>query len=118
MGAHAAVAAELGATQASLDSLLAGLDTAGIDEKMRPVFDFIKKLTLTPAAMTQADADRVYAAGWDERALHDAIEVCALFNFMNRYVEGHGLKAIPEGFAKEGKMLKGGYLPLLKALGL
>ena len=97
---------------------MAGLDTADVDEKMYPVFAFIKKLTLTPSEMSQSDADRVYAADWDERALHDAIEVCALFNFMNRYVEGHGLKAMPGGFAKEGKMLKGGYLPLLKALGL
>ena len=46
--------------------------------------------------MSQEDADQVYAAGWDERALHDAIEVCALFNFMNRFVEGHGLIAKPD----------------------
>ena len=97
---------------------MAGLDSADVDERMYPVFVFIKKLTLTPSEVTQEDADRVYAAGWDERALHDAIEVFALFNFMNRYVEGHGLKAMPGGFAKEGKMLKGGYLPLLKLSGL
>lgn len=101
-----------------MDSLVADLDTAKIDEKMRPVFAFIKKLTLTPSQMTQEDADQVYAAGWDERALHDAIEVCALFNFMNRYVEGHGLLAYPEQFLMEGKMLKGGYSPILKVLGL
>ena len=68
--------------------------------------------------MSQEDADQVYAAGWDERALHDAIEVCALFNFMNRFVEGHGLIAKPDQFKMEGKMLKGGYKPILKALGL
>jgi hypothetical protein len=35
----------------------------------------------------------VFAAGWDERALHDAVSVCALFNFMNRLVEGLGIQA-------------------------
>jgi hypothetical protein len=101
-----------------MDSLVVDLDTAVIDEKLRPIFAFVKKLTLTPAQMTQEDADAVFAAGWDERALHDAIEVCALFNFMNRYVEGHGLLAIPEQSLMEGKRLKGGYSPILKVLGL
>ncbi len=45
--------------------------------------------------MTRADADRVYAAGWDERALFDAISICGLFNLMNRIVEGSGIKANP-----------------------
>jgi len=43
--------------------------------------------------MTEADAAPVYAAGWDERALYDAIVVCALFNFMNRLVDGCGIVA-------------------------
>ena len=38
----------------------------------------------------QADADAVFAAGWDERALHDAIAVTARMGFMQRLVEGHG----------------------------
>ena len=104
--------------QETIDSLLAGLDTADISEKLRPVLAFIGKLTLTPSHMTREDADKVFAAGWEERALHDAIEVCALFNFMNRYVEGHGLAVVPGQFKQEGKTLRGGYLPILSALGL
>jgi alkylhydroperoxidase family enzyme len=118
VGAHAAVAVEFGTSKEVIDSLMAGLDSADINEKMRPVFEFIRKLTLTPAEMAQEDADRVFDAGWDERALHDAIEVCALFNFMNRYVEGHGLIPMPDKYQMEGKLLRGGYIPLLKVLGL
>ncbi len=51
---------------------------------------FVRKLTLSPSAMTQADADAVFEAGWDEKALHDAIAVCARMNFMCRLVEGYG----------------------------
>ena len=44
----------------------------------------------------RGDADAVFAAGWDERALHDAVSVCALFCFMNRFVEGMGLQGSPD----------------------
>src|SRR5215831_11365399 len=60
-------------------------------------------LTLTPTRMTQADADAVFAAGWDEKALHSAIAVCCLFNFMNRLVDGHGIEADRGGFAERGR---------------
>jgi hypothetical protein len=69
--------------------------------------------------MTQADADAVYAAGWNERALYDAVLVCCLFNFMNRVVEGLGLTPIPEQFDMEGKMItEGGYAAMLDAFGI
>ena len=100
-----------------MDAIRENISTSGLDENMQPLYAFIAKLTLHPAEMTQADADLVFAAGWDERALHDAIEVCALFNFMNRYAEGHGLIADPENFKQENSVLKGGYLPLIEALG-
>lgn len=29
--------------------------------------------------------------GWSERALYDAVQICALFNFMNRIIEGTGV---------------------------
>ena len=48
------------------------------------------KLTATPSEVTQADADAVFDAGWDEKAMHDAIAVTARMNFMCRLVQGHG----------------------------
>lgn len=41
--------------------------------------------------MTEEDAQEVFAAGWDERALHDAVSVCGVFNFLNRLVDGLGI---------------------------
>jgi hypothetical protein len=66
-----------------------------LNDKLKPVLAYVRKLTLTPTRMTADDAQAVYAAGWDEQALFDAISVCALFNFMNRIVEGSGLRANP-----------------------
>jgi alkylhydroperoxidase family enzyme len=31
------------------------------------------------------------AAGWDDRAIHDAVQVCAYFNYINRIAEGLGV---------------------------
>jgi len=48
----------------------------------------------------------VFAAGWDERALHDAILVCCRFNFMNRLTLGHGLDADPDLFEARARNME------------
>ena len=56
-----------------------------------PCFSFVHKLTLSPSRMTAADAEAVFAAGWNDRALHDAAAICGLFNLMSRLVDGLGI---------------------------
>jgi uncharacterized peroxidase-related enzyme len=102
-GGHRAAAELLGVPSQTIDGLIKDLATAPVEDRLRPIFAFVKKLTLTPTRMSQADADAVFAAGWDEAALHSAIAVCCLFNFMNRLVEGHGINADPESFAERGR---------------
>ncbi len=96
---HVRVAANLGAARDEIDACATALDTAPVSEKWRAILRFVKKLTLTPSAMANADAEAVLAEGWDERALHDAILVCCRFNFMNRLSLGHGLD--PEGVSPD-----------------
>ena len=70
----------------------------------------------------EGEWDAVFAAGWDEQALHDAIMVVCCFNFMSRLPEGHGVegpKSDRRGalFTERGRRLKEeGYLPLLSQL--
>jgi uncharacterized peroxidase-related enzyme len=64
-----------------------------IEVRMRPVLTFVRKLTLSPAKITALDVDAIFAAGWNERALHDAVAICALMNLMNRLVNGLGVEA-------------------------
>jgi hypothetical protein len=59
---------------------------------MRPVLSFVRKLTLSPSRVTSADAEAVFAGGWDDHALHDAAAICGLFNLMNRLVDGLGFE--------------------------
>ena len=118
-GAHTAAAKQFGVAEQLISDLLTNLTTAAIEPRMVPVLNYIRKLTLTPTRMTQADADAVYGAGWSERALYDAIQICCLYNFMNRFVEGIGLTPIPEQFDMEGRLIKeGSYKGMLDAFGI
>ncbi len=116
-GVHSETAKAFGLPEGALEALMADLETAPLEKKMLPLLAYAKKLTLEPARMTQADADRVFVAGWSERALHDAVLTICLFNFMNRLLEGHGCKGSEALFNARGPALKEeGYAPLLKLL--
>jgi alkylhydroperoxidase family enzyme len=43
-----------------------------------------------------AEADALRAVGLDEAAIHDAIQVIAYFNYINRVAEGVGTDPEPE----------------------
>lgn len=94
-GAHTLAAQAFGVDELVFEGLMEDLEHAAVADKLKPVLAYVRKLTLTPARITAEDAKSVYDAGWDERALFDAISVCALFNFMNRIVEGSGMRTNP-----------------------
>lgn len=104
-GVHTATAEAFGVPAGLLSALLTDLDSAPVDDGMRVVLAYVGKLTTTPSRVTAADADAVFAAGWDERALHDAVIVCALFNFMNRMVNGLGITADGDYFTQSANRL-------------
>jgi hypothetical protein len=59
----------------------------------------------------------VLAAGWDETALYHAVAVIALFNLMNRLVEGLGIE-LDTAYVKPAadRLADRGYLPLIEML--
>jgi uncharacterized peroxidase-related enzyme len=104
-GTHVAVAAACGVAPDLIKALLADIETAPVDARMKPILRYARKLTLSPARMTEADAAAVYDAGWNDDALHSTVLVAALFNFYNRMVDGVGL-ALADGYeAEAGKRL-------------
>ncbi len=116
-GIHTKTAEAFGIAPGLLEAALADLDTAPVDDKMRPLLRYVGKLTSTPSRMVPADAEAVFAAGWDDQALYDAILVCALFNFMNRVVDGIGIRADESYFSTSGNRLaETGYAGLTKFL--
>lgn len=116
-GVHAETARAFGIDAALIEQLVADVDSAPVDARMRPLLQYARKLTLQPARMTQRDADAVFEAGWGEMELHEAVLTVCLFNFMNRLLEGHGVKGDPSLYAARGQALRDeGYAPLLKTL--
>ena len=53
---------------------------------------FAEKLTRSPGAMTEADAQALRDAGFEDRAILDAVHVTAYFNAMNRIADGLGVE--------------------------
>jgi len=104
-GSHGEAAKAFGVPEKTIAMLTEDSDAAPVDEKLRPILKFVEKLTRTPARMTSADAEAVFAAGWDEEALFSAILVCCVFNFMNRLVEGCGLAASEAQAVSGGRFL-------------
>src|SRR5215831_9685098 len=74
---HRTLAAELGSDVTVLEAWVANVDGAPIPDRLKPIFRFVKKLTEQPARIIKSDADAVFAAGWNEKALEHAIAVCA-----------------------------------------
>lgn len=91
--AHSKVADAFGFPPEVVEALLADIDSAPVDEKLKPLLNFVRKLTLSPQKIGQEDVDKVVAAGWTEKALEDAIAVCGLFNLANRMTLGYGLNS-------------------------
>lgn len=115
--AHAEVAHAWGIEEGLIETLLGDFDSAPVEPRLKALLAFVRKLTLTPNEMTQADADSVFAAGCDEKALHDAIAITARMSFMQRLVQGHGFIPISKEVAKKHaqKRMELGYVNLYPA---
>jgi uncharacterized peroxidase-related enzyme len=105
---HSRVAVNLGIDEGVFDPLIENLASAPVRDQMKPLLGFIRTLTLTPARVTKEDVDAVFAAGWDEQSVHEAICVCARFSMMNRLTLGHGLVVDEERRAQDALNLNYG----------
>lgn len=90
-GSHAIYAEAFGIPEELLQALVDDFDTATVDDRLRPLLTYVRKLNTLPSKLVKADAEAVLSAGWSEEALVEAIEITALFNFMNRLIEGTGV---------------------------
>ena len=55
------------------------------------MLDFVSKLTKEPASMTEADVEALRSAGFSDSAVHDIVQVSALFAYYNRLADGLGI---------------------------
>lgn len=116
-GVHTATAERLGVEKGLIAQMVETDDLTGASERMRPVLSYARKLTRSARGVTQADAEAVFEAGWDQTALYHLVATTALFNYMNRLVEGLGVELDEAYVGPSSKRLaEGGYLPLLQLM--
>jgi uncharacterized peroxidase-related enzyme len=70
--------------------------TADLPAPVRALCDYAVKLTHTPTAVGGPGVEELRRHGWDDQAIHDAIQVIAYFNYINRVAEGVGVGPEPE----------------------
>ncbi len=96
-----------------MDAVLADYRTANISARDRAMFAFLERMNRESSTLTQRDVDDVKAAGWTDEELYDAITVCALFNFYNKWIDATGVADMPAAAydATGGRLATQGYAP-------
>ncbi|MCI0683630.1 MAG: hypothetical protein L0Y71_16110 [Gemmataceae bacterium] len=88
--------------------MLADWRTAPISDKDKALFTFIDKVNRASNQIAQDDIDTLRRHGWTEEAIYDAVTVCALFNFYNRWVDATGVPDMPAAaYELSGQRLAG-----------
>ncbi len=93
--------------------MLRDFRTAPVGDREKALFGFLEKVNRESCRLRKEDVEEVKAAGWSEEALYDAITVCALFNFYNRWVDATGVSDMSAAdYAASGVRLGTlGYVP-------
>ena len=60
------------------------------------MLDFAVRLTRDMASVREADVQGLREVGFDDTAIHDIVQVTALFNYYNRLAEGLGIDPEPD----------------------
>lgn len=105
-GSHIAVAAKLYDDASLIDAVVRDYRSAPITDEEKLLLAYLEKLTLAPSTTSAADVERLHEAGWSDEAIYDAVTVCAMFNFYNRWVEGSGVQDMPQaGYEQSAERL-------------
>ncbi len=101
-----------------VQAVLKDYTSAPISDREKALFKFVTKVNRTSSQITREDIDETRVAGWSDEALYDAITVCALFNFYNRWVDATGVQDMPAlAYQMSGhRLATEGYSPESKAI--
>ncbi|HEX8092001.1 MAG TPA: peroxidase [Blastocatellia bacterium] len=90
-----------------VQAVLEDFRASSLSDKDKALFAFVEKVNRTSNQIKQEDVDEAKRAGWTDEALYDAISVCALFNFYNRWIDATGVHDMPSSaYELSGKRLK------------
>lgn len=84
------------AAEAYVAAVKADWRKAGLPRGDQLLCEYAEKMTRAPAECGAADVAALRAAGFGDRAIHDAVQVIAYFNYINRVADALGTD--PEDF--------------------
>ena len=76
-------------------AVLKDYNTAPISDAEKALFKFLDQVNRASNQITRQDVEEALRAGWSEEALYDAITVCSIFNFFNRWIDATGVQDMP-----------------------
>ena len=87
-------------------SVLKDYRSAPLSKADKVLFKFLEKVNRESNRIRSQDVEEVRGAGWSDEAIYDAISVCALFNFYNRWCDATGVQDMPPaGYLASGHRL-------------
>jgi uncharacterized peroxidase-related enzyme len=109
IGSHAGGLRNLGARSAEVAALARGdLEGAGLSARDHALFQFVRRLTLTPGEIGDADVARLRGRGWRDEQIFEAAFDASLFAMFNRVAITYGLDYPPDGWKPTSRQLRAG----------
>jgi len=110
VGAHTATAGQAYQDSAKVQTGLADLESAPVENGLRAMLRMLSKLT-REGRVSAEDMQEVLATGVTRQQVEDALAVCAAFNMTNRLADAFDFELLtPEDFEAGAKyLLKRGY---------
>ncbi|MDP6942455.1 MAG: hypothetical protein QGH51_10575 [Planctomycetota bacterium] len=68
-----------------------GWEEAPLSPSERALCKWAEKLTRAPGEMAETDVLELREQGWSDLEIHDAAQVVAYFNYINRLADGLGV---------------------------
>jgi alkylhydroperoxidase family enzyme len=99
-------------TEDLVAAVLNDLETAPLPAAEKALLRFVDKTNRHSTSISREDIVHLHQHGWTDEAIYDAITVCALFNFYNRWVDASGVHAMSDDAHRmQGKqMAEHGYM--------
>jgi alkylhydroperoxidase family enzyme len=77
-------------------AVMRDIETAPITDAEKALLRFVEKVNQDSPSIGTPDIEALYAHGWTDEAVYDAVTVCAMFNFFNRWIDATGVHAMSD----------------------
>jgi uncharacterized peroxidase-related enzyme len=100
VGSHAAGAVATLGDEELVQQVLDDYRSSRLSDAEKALFAFLEKVNSAASQIRQTDIDELKKFAWTDEAIYDAVTVCSLFNFYNRWNDAMGTPDMP-AFAYE-----------------